>query len=146
MFTLLVGGIPTLKCCEAAVLSHWALNCCSPKVKCALTSFSASCSESKFRYIYELPVQGPNVWALGTLALRMPVPGFKERHLFRRSLGLTMPHLCVVLAGDRGLQLIEEAEAGAGTSQESVAPGWIVLWTGRAKQILQTRCPSFCCL
>ena len=58
-----------------------------------------------------------------SVALRMPVPGFKERHLFRHSLGLKMPHLCVVLAGNRGLQLIEEAEAGAGTSQESVAPG-----------------------
>lgn len=49
MFTLLVGGIPTLKCCEAAALSHWALSCCSPKVKCAFISFSASYSESKFQ-------------------------------------------------------------------------------------------------
>ena len=56
MFTLLVGGIATLKCCKASAVSHWALSCCSLKVKCASASSSASYSESKRRHIYEMPV------------------------------------------------------------------------------------------
>ena len=54
--------------------------------------------------------------------LRMPIPGFREHNSFRHSLGLKMTLPCVVLEGERGLQLIEETEAGAGTSQKSVAP------------------------
>lgn len=123
MCTLLVGGVPTLKRCEAAALSHWALSCGSPKSNVPLYLFlPVTQNQSSGIFMKCLFRDLTRVGLRNSVGLQMPIPGFREHNSFRHSLGLKMTLPCVVLKGERGLQLIEETEAGAGTSQESVAP------------------------
>lgn len=59
-FAVLEGGIQTLKVCDAVAHRHWALSSCLLNVEWVFISFSASCLESKFRCVYEMPVEGIN--------------------------------------------------------------------------------------